>query len=62
MRFNPARCAVCSAPIGADKTTTINLFLNFIEPTSGTATINGIDVTQKPLGIKKYIVYIHETS
>jgi ABC-2 type transport system ATP-binding protein len=46
---------------GAGKTTTINLFLNFIEPTSGTATINGIDVTQQPLETKKYVAYIPET-
>ena len=31
---------------GAGKTTTINLFLNFVQPTSGTAPINGIDVSQ----------------
>jgi ABC-2 type transport system ATP-binding protein len=46
---------------GAGKTTTINLFLNFIEPTSGTATINGIDVTKEPLETKKYLAYIPET-
>jgi ABC-2 type transport system ATP-binding protein len=46
---------------GAGKTTTINLFLNFIEPTSGTALINGLDVTQAPLETKKYVAYIPET-
>ncbi|MBM3807801.1 MAG: ABC transporter ATP-binding protein [Acidimicrobiia bacterium] len=46
---------------GAGKTTTINLFLNFIEPTSGSATINGIDVTKAPLETKKYVAYIPET-
>jgi ABC-2 type transport system ATP-binding protein len=46
---------------GAGKTTTINLFLNFIPPSSGTATINGIDVTQAPLETKKYVAYIPET-
>jgi ABC-2 type transport system ATP-binding protein len=46
---------------GAGKTTTINLFLNFIQPTSGTATINGIDVTAAPLETKKYVAYIPET-
>lgn len=45
---------------GAGKTTTINLFLNFIEPTSGTATVNGIDVTQGPLETKRYLAYIPE--
>jgi len=45
---------------GAGKTTTINLFLNFIPPTSGTATIKGLDVTRQPLETKKYIAYIPE--
>ncbi len=46
---------------GAGKTTTINLFLNFIDPTSGTAAINGLDVTKAPLETKKYVAYIPET-
>jgi ABC-2 type transport system ATP-binding protein len=46
---------------GAGKTTTINLFLNFIAPSSGTATINGIDVRAHPLETKKYVAYIPET-
>lgn len=46
---------------GAGKTTTINLFLNFIQPTSGTARINGLDVTKEPLETKRYVAYIPET-
>jgi ABC-2 type transport system ATP-binding protein len=45
---------------GAGKTTTINLFLNFIDPTSGTARINGLDVTKAPLETKRYVAYIPE--
>jgi len=45
---------------GAGKTTVINLFLNFIEPTSGTAKINDIDVTKDPLEAKKYVSYVSE--
>ena len=45
---------------GAGKTTVINLFLNFIEPTSGTATINSIDVTKSPLEAKRYVSYVSE--
>lgn len=45
---------------GAGKSTTINLFLNFIEPTSGTATINGMDVTKHPLETKQILSYIPE--
>jgi ABC-2 type transport system ATP-binding protein len=45
---------------GAGKTTTINLFLNFIEPSGGSARINGLDVTEKPLETKRILAYIPE--
>lgn len=45
---------------GAGKTTTIHLFLNFIKPTSGSAFVNGLDVTQHPAETKKYLAYIPE--
>jgi ABC-2 type transport system ATP-binding protein len=45
---------------GAGKTTTINLFLGFIEPTSGKVEINGLDISQKSTESKQYIAYIPE--
>ena len=45
---------------GAGKTTAINLFLNFIDPTSGKALINGIDVMQQPLETKKHVAFVSE--
>ena len=45
---------------GAGKTTAINLFLNFIDPTAGTALINGIDVAKNPLEAKKHVSYVSE--
>lgn len=45
---------------GAGKTTIINIFLNFVEPTSGRASINKIDVTKEPLEAKKYLAYVSE--
>jgi len=45
---------------GAGKTTTINLFLNFIDPTSGKAVVNGIDVMEQPMEIKKHIAFVSE--
>ena len=45
---------------GAGKTTTIDLVLGFIDPTEGTALINGIDVTKDPLEAKKYVAYVSE--
>ena len=34
---------------GAGKTTLVNLFLNFLQPTSGEVRINGLDVARHPL-------------
>ena len=45
---------------GAGKTTTIQLFLGFIEPTSGSAKINGLEVREHPLETKKLLAYIPE--
>lgn len=45
---------------GAGKTTLINLFLNFITPTSGEISVNGLNVTEHPLETKRYIAYIPE--
>lgn len=45
---------------GAGKSTTINLFLNFINPSSGQAFINGLDVKQYPKKTKKWLTYIPE--
>ena len=45
---------------GAGKTTTIQLFLGFIEPTSGHAKINGLDVSANLNATKKQLAYIPE--
>jgi ABC-2 type transport system ATP-binding protein len=46
---------------GAGKSTTINLFLNFVAPTAGEARVCGIDVTRDPLRAKRHLAYIPET-
>ncbi|MBS9773701.1 MAG: ABC transporter ATP-binding protein [Tenacibaculum sp.] len=45
---------------GAGKSTTINMFLGFIKPTSGNVYINGIDVAKEKEKIKSLIAYIPE--
>jgi ABC-2 type transport system ATP-binding protein len=45
---------------GAGKTTAINLFLNFIDPTEGEARIDGIPSHKEPLKAKKKVAYISE--
>ena len=46
---------------GAGKTTTINCFLGFIQPSGGSASINGVSVAENALDTKKYLAYIPET-
>jgi ABC-2 type transport system ATP-binding protein len=45
---------------GAGKTTAINIFFNFIEPTSGEAKINGITTHLEPLKAKKMAAFVSE--
>jgi ABC-2 type transport system ATP-binding protein len=45
---------------GAGKTTTIQLFLGFIEPTSGSAQIDGLEVKLHPIETKRLLAYIPE--
>jgi ABC-2 type transport system ATP-binding protein len=45
---------------GAGKSTAINLFLNFIDPSGGSASINSLDVTEHPRNTKELLSYIPE--
>ena len=60
LKVNPGETFCLLGANGAGKSTCINLMLNFIEPTEGTAKINGIDVTRDPLEAKKYVAYLSE--
>jgi len=46
---------------GAGKTTLINLFLDFLEPTSGDVRVNNKPVSAYPIEAKRDIAYIPET-
>jgi ABC-2 type transport system ATP-binding protein len=48
-------------PNGAGKTTTMRVLTCFLPPTSGTATVAGFDVLEKPMEVKKRIGYLPET-
>ncbi len=48
-------------PNGAGKTTTMRMLTCFMPPTSGTATVAGFDVLEKPLEVKRRIGYLPET-
>lgn len=43
---------------GAGKTTTIKMLATLLEPTKGTATLNGHDIVLEPMAIKKMIGYM----
>src|SRR5271166_5005867 len=48
-------------PNGAGKTTTMRVLTCFLPPTSGTASVAGFDVFEKPMEVKKRIGYLPET-
>lgn len=60
MKVEPGEIFCMFGANGAGKTTAINLILNFIPPSEGTALIEGIDITKEPLKAKDYISFVSE--
>ena len=61
LQINPGEICCLLGQNGAGKSTTINLFLGFLEPTSGNTLINGINVQEHPQESKNHLAYIPET-
>ncbi len=45
---------------GAGKTTTLKMLVSLIQPDSGTATVSGHDIRQKPMEVRRSIGYVSE--
>ncbi len=60
LRVDPGEIVCLLGANGAGKTTTINLFLGFLEATSGEARVDGVDVHRDPLGTKRKLLYVPE--
>ncbi|HTO72500.1 MAG TPA: ABC transporter ATP-binding protein [Gemmatimonadales bacterium] len=60
LKVDPGELFCLLGANGAGKTTAINLFLNFIEPTGGQALVDGIDVAARPLEAKQRVAYVSE--
>ncbi|MFZ1249132.1 MAG: ABC transporter ATP-binding protein [Candidatus Saccharimonadales bacterium] len=58
LHVNPGEVYGFLGANGAGKSTTIRLLLNFIQPSSGTAKIMGLDVVQDSVSVKKQVGYL----
>lgn len=58
---NPGEVLGLLGPNGAGKTTAMRLLTTYLYPSSGTAEVDGIDILEKPIEVRKRIGYLPET-
>ena len=49
-------------PNGAGKSTTLRMLAGYLQPSAGAITIDGINITESPIAVKKKIGYMPETT
>ena len=54
----PGRVLALLGPNGAGKTTTLRMLATILTPTSGTALVDGLDVVEDPLGVRRRIGFL----
>ncbi len=54
----PGRVMALLGPNGAGKTTTLRMLATILTPTSGTALVDGLDVRENPLAVRRRLGYI----
>ncbi len=59
---NPGEILGLLGPNGAGKTTAMRILTTFLYPTSGTALVDGLDIQEAPLEVRKRIGYLPETA
>lgn len=62
LRVEPGEIYCLLGASGAGKSTAINLFLGFTQPTAGRALIDGVEVTRNPLRAKARTFYLADST
>jgi ABC-2 type transport system ATP-binding protein len=58
---NPGEVLGLLGPNGAGKTTAMRILTTYLFPSSGTAKVNGFDILENPIEVRKHIGYLPET-
>ncbi|QMU29004.1 gliding motility-associated ABC transporter ATP-binding subunit GldA [Adhaeribacter radiodurans] len=59
-RVNPGQVLGFLGPNGAGKSTTMKIATGYLPPSAGTITINGYDVQETPLEVRRHVGYLPE--
>lgn len=62
LKINKGEIVGLLGPNGAGKSTLMKILTSFIPPTTGSATINGLDIQENALEIRKHIGYLPENN